>query len=100
MTLEFVFSEFGSRDQANQRWKNPLPRLDPTYSSVKQYFPEAKLILYTDRPEIKKDYKDIEIKAMVKVSNITGKISSKKHQEFMFNEVYIFGIYVKLNKHG
>ena len=70
MTLEFVFSEFGSRDQANQRWKNPLPRLDPTYSSVKQYFPEAKLILYTDRPEIKKDYKDIEIKIIdVKASH-------------------------------
>ena len=70
MTLEFVFSEFGSRDQANQRWKNPLPRLDPTYSSVKQYFPEAKLILYTDRPEIKKDYKDIEIKVIdVKASH-------------------------------
>ena len=70
MTLEFIFSEFGSRDQANQRWKNPLPRLDPTYSSVKQYFPEAKLILYTDRPEIKKDYKDIEIKVIdVKASH-------------------------------
>ena len=62
MTLEFIFSEFGSRDQANQQWINPLPRLDPTYSSVKKYFPEAKLTLYTDRPEIGDDYKDIEIK--------------------------------------
>ena len=32
----------------------------------------------------KKSLKDIEIKAMVKVCNITGKISSRKHSEFMF----------------
>ena len=44
MTLEFIFSEFGSRDQANQQWINPLPRLDPTYSSVKKYFPEVKSV--------------------------------------------------------
>ena len=64
MELEIIFSEFGSRNQANQRWRNPLPRLDPTYSSIKQHFPEAKLTLYTDRPEIKSDYKDIEVKVI------------------------------------
>ncbi len=62
MTLEFIFSEFGPRDKANQQWVSSLSRLDPTYSSVKQFFPEAKLTLYTDRPEIKNDYKDIEVK--------------------------------------
>ena len=62
MKLEFIFSEFGPRTQANQQWINPIPRLDPTYSSVKTYFPNADLVLYTDRPEIKNDYKDIEIR--------------------------------------
>ena len=68
MTLEFIFSEFGSRDKANQQWVNSLPRLDPTYSSVKQFFPKAKLTLYTDRPEIKNDYKDIKVK-IVNIEN-------------------------------
>ena len=62
MKIEFIFSEFGPRTQANQQWVNSIPRLDPTYSSVKTYFPEANLVLYTDRPEIKNDYKDIEVR--------------------------------------
>ena len=62
MKIEFIFSEFGPRPQANQQWVNSIPRLDPTYSSVKTYFPEANLVLYTDRPEIKNDYKDIEVR--------------------------------------
>jgi len=62
MELEFIFSEFGPRHQANQKWKTPLPRLNPTYGSVKKYFPEAKLTLYTDQPEIGKDYEDVEIR--------------------------------------
>ena len=62
MSLEIVFSEFGPRSQANQQWVNHMPRLDPTYTSVKNYFPEAKLTLYTDRPEIGNDYQDIEVK--------------------------------------
>ena len=62
MSLEIIFSEFGPREQANQQWVNSFPRLDPTYSSIKQYFPNAKLTLYTDRPEIGDDYKDVEVK--------------------------------------
>ena len=62
MKIEFIFSEFGPRSQANQQWVNSIPRLDPTYSSVKTYFPEANLILYTDRPEIENDYEDLEVR--------------------------------------
>ncbi len=64
MNIEIIFSEFGPRNQANQRWKTPIPRLDPTYSSVKKYFPEAKLTLYTDIPEIGNDYEDVEVKTI------------------------------------
>ena len=39
MSLELIFSEFGPREQANQQWVSDFSRLDPTYSSVKQYFP-------------------------------------------------------------
>ena len=60
MKIEFIFSEFGPRSQANQQWVNSIPRLDPTYSSVKTYFPKANLILYTDRPEIENDYEDLD----------------------------------------
>ena len=63
MDVEFIFSEFGSRSTANQ--PNSFTgefRLDPTYSSVKQYFPEAKLTLYTDMKELGKNYTDVEIK--------------------------------------
>jgi hypothetical protein len=60
MELEIIFSEFGKRSQSNQRWVSDMPRLDPTYSSVKKYFPEAKLTLYTDIPEIGDNYSDIE----------------------------------------
>jgi hypothetical protein len=77
MKLEFIFSEFGSRNQANQRWKNPLPRLDPTYGSVKKYFPEAKLTLYTDQPEIGNDYNDVEIR-YIDVNNSPFNKSNKR----------------------
>ena len=63
MSIEFIFSEFGSRSNANQpdSFTDEF-RLDPTYSSVKQYFPEAKLTLYTDIKELGKNYPDVEIK--------------------------------------
>ena len=52
MNLEIIFAEFGSRSNSNQPTFDKKFRLDPTYSSVKQYFPEAKITLYTDREEI------------------------------------------------
>ena len=57
MNTEFIFSEFGSRSTANQpNTFTDEHRLDPTYSSVKKYFPEAKLTLYTDIEELGKNY--------------------------------------------
>ena len=48
MKVEFIFSEFGLRTTANQPGGfTDEFRLDPTYSSVKQFFPESKLTLYT-----------------------------------------------------
>ena len=61
MNLEIIFAEFGSRSNSNQPTFDKKFRLDPTYSSVKQYFPEAKITLYTDRKEIGEVYPDVEL---------------------------------------
>tara|TARA_R100001443_G_scaffold105557_1_gene114574 strand:- start:1296 stop:2045 length:750 start_codon:yes stop_codon:yes gene_type:complete len=63
MNIEFIFSEFGSRSTANQpdSFTDEF-RLDPTYSSVKKFFPEAKLTLYTDIKELAKNYSDVEVR--------------------------------------
>jgi len=52
VNIEFIFAEFGDRSVSNQKWVGDIGRLDPTYSSVKKYFPEAKLTLYTDIEEL------------------------------------------------
>ncbi len=63
MSVEFIFSEFGLRSTANQPGSfTDEYRLDPTYSSVKEFFPEAKLTLYTDTEELAKNYSDVEIR--------------------------------------
>jgi hypothetical protein len=63
MNVEFIFSEFGSRSTANQPDSfTDEHRLDPTYSSVKEFFPEAKLTLYTDIEELGKNYPDVEVR--------------------------------------
>jgi len=61
LSLDIIFSEFGSRDKANQKWENPIGRLDPTYQSVKAYFPEANIICYSDDESIGDGY-DVEVK--------------------------------------
>ena len=63
MNVEFILSEFGSRSTANQPDSfTDEHRLDPTYSSVKEFFPEAKLTLYTDIEELGKNYPDVEVR--------------------------------------
>lgn len=61
MSLEIIFAEFGSNRGWNQTNLDENYRLDPTYSAVKQYFPEAKMTLYTDIEELGKGY-DVEIR--------------------------------------
>ena len=61
MSLDIIFAEFGSRDKANQKWSNPIGRLDPTYQSVKSFFPEANIICYSDDKSIGDEY-DIELR--------------------------------------
>ena len=62
MSLEIIFAEFGPRSNSNQPTFSAEFRLDPTYASVKKYFPEADIILYTDLPEIGETYPDVEIR--------------------------------------
>lgn len=62
MDIEIIFAEFGPRSNANQNWVNSMGRLDPTYSTVKQYFPHAKLTLYTDQTDLVDQYPDIQVK--------------------------------------
>ena len=61
MNIEIIFAEFGRR-QNNNKIDFKMPRLDPTYSSIKRYFPEAKCILYTDQNDLNEVYPDIEIR--------------------------------------
>jgi hypothetical protein len=69
MKVEFIFSEFGLRTTANQPGGfTDEFRLDPTYSSVKQFFPDAKLTLYTDREELATNYSDVGVK-LVDIDN-------------------------------
>lgn len=69
MKVEFIFSEFGLRTTANQPGGfTDEFRLDPTYSSVKQFFPDAKLTLYTDREELATNYSDVEVR-LVDIDN-------------------------------
>ena len=63
MSLEIIFAEFGDRSAANQKWVGDIGRLDPTYSQVKKYFPEAKIICYSDDPSIDDGY-DIEVRVV------------------------------------
>ena len=63
MSLEIIFAEFGDRSAANQKWVGDIGRLDPTYSQVKKYFPEAKIICYSDDPSIDDGY-DIEVRVI------------------------------------
>ena len=62
MKLEIIFAEFGSNRNNNNNLKfGGMGRLDPTYLSVKQYFPDAKLTLYTDFPDMADYYPDVEV---------------------------------------
>ena len=61
MSLDIIFAEFGSREKANQKWENPIGRLDPTYQSVKAYFPDANIICYSDDESIGDGY-DVEVR--------------------------------------
>lgn len=62
MNVEIIFSEFGPRAAANQRWETEMPRLHPTYASIEAYFPEASIVVYTDQPDLANDYPDIEVR--------------------------------------
>ena len=63
MNVEFIFSEFGLRTTANQPGGfTDEFRLDPTYSSVKRFFPESNLTLYTDKEELATNYSDVEVR--------------------------------------
>ena len=62
MSLDIIFAEFGDRSVSNQKWNKNIGRLNPTYDSIKEHFPEANLICYTDIPEIGEEYSDIEIR--------------------------------------
>lgn len=68
MNIEFIFAEFGPREQANQRWQTNISRLDPTYSSIKQYFPNANIVVYTDQENVYLGDSELEIRK-INVSN-------------------------------
>ncbi|MEO1712681.1 MAG: hypothetical protein AAFU60_05040 [Bacteroidota bacterium] len=61
MKVEFIFSEFGSRELANQPFSGEL-RLHPTFQSVRRFFEGANLVLYTDQEEIGEKYPGVELR--------------------------------------
>ena len=61
MSLDIIFAEFGDRSKANQKWENSIGRLHPTYEGVKEYFPEANIICYSDDKSIGEGY-DVEVR--------------------------------------
>lgn len=77
MNIEFIFAEFGPREHANQQWQSKVPRLDPTYSSIKQYFPDANIVLYTDQDDIHLEYPYVEIR---KIDVELSPFSKKNHR--------------------
>ena len=91
MSLEIIFAEFGSRSNSNQPTFNERFRLDPTYSSIKKYFPEAKITLYTDRDEIGKIYPDVEVHIVEKNKSIFLK-SHPKWGAFCCDYYEIYGL--------
>jgi len=91
MSLEIIFAEFGSRSNSNQPTFNERHRLDPTYSSIKKYFPEAKITLYTDRDEIGKIYPDVEVHIVEKNKSIFSK-SHPKWGAFCCDYYEIYGL--------
>ena len=69
MSLEIIFAEFGDRSISNQKWVGNLGRLNPTYSQVKKYFPNAKLTCYTDNSDMLDEYDDVEIRLVDEEAN-------------------------------
>jgi hypothetical protein len=96
MNIEIIFSEFGSRDSANQKWSNSVERLDPTYTSIKKYFPQAKLTLYTDQPDLIKKYPDIQ----VNVINIEKSPFSKSNPRWGWHCCDYYQAYGLLNSNA
>ena len=92
MELEIIFSQFNINTRG---WKNfgMTHRLDPTYSSVKQYFPNAKLTLFTDDERMADGYDDVE----VKVVDEKDFIQSKQHHKWGWNNADYYQIYGLLN---
>ena len=77
MEIEIVFAEFGRSRGWNQTNLDENHRLDPTYSAVKQFFPEATVVLYTDIPELAEGY-DVE----VRVVDVDNSPFDKSHQKW------------------
>lgn len=61
MDVEFIFAEFGPRSVANQPFGDER-RLDPTYGSIKNYFPNANIVVYTDNVKLFDKYPDVELR--------------------------------------
>ena len=92
MELEIIFAQFNINTRG---WVNFQMghRLDPTYTSVKQYFPNAKFTLYTDDASMADGYNDINVK-VIKEEDF---IQSKQHGKWGWNNADYYQIYGLLN---
>ena len=82
ITIEFCFSEFGeNRVNAGGNNFSAKPRLDPSLSSFKKYFPNAKFTVYTDF--------DINIEGVNVIKSISP-ISEKEHPRYLYRTADYF----------
>jgi len=90
--LEIIFAQFNAANRGWTSGKHPSfslnRRLDPTYTQVKQYFPDAKLTLYTDAAEIGEPYPDVEVRLITEDKFIQG----KNHHKWGWNNADYYQI--------
>lgn len=81
-SVEFFFCEFGEeRVNAGGNTFSQVHRLDPTFSSLKKYFPTAKFIVYTDSD---RDFPGAEVR------RVTSPIPDKSHPRYLYRTADYF----------
>ncbi len=82
VSVEFCFAEFGkNRVNAGGGSFSDSNRLNPTYDSLKKYFPQAKFTVYTDCPE--------EFQHM-NIITVASPIPDKDHPRFLYRTADYF----------
>lgn len=89
ISMEFCFSEFGAeRVNGGGADLSAVSRLEPAFSTLKRYFPEAKYTLYTDF--------DFQMEG-VEIRKVESPIQDKNHPRFFYHTADYFKFQALLN---